>query len=80
MEKEQLLEAFQKKKQWTIKELERKFRCQSSKDFTSLIQNLNALEQERVLCNNHNVYFLIDDHEYMIGKVKDVSKWEFAVI
>lgn len=80
MEKEQLIEAFRKKKKWTIKELERKFQCQSSKDFTSLIQNLNALEQERFLCNNHNVYFLIDDDEYMIGKVKDVSKWEFAVI
>ena len=77
--KDRILECFEKKKQWTIKDLERKLKCQSSKDFTQLIQALNALEDERILCNNHSVYFYIDQKEFVVGKVKDISKYEFMV-
>ena len=77
--KDRILECFEKKKQWTIKDLERKLKCQSSKDFTQLIQALNALEDERILCNNHSVYFYIDQKELVVGKVKDISKYEFMV-
>lgn len=78
--KQKILELFEKKNNWTIKELEKKLECHSSKDFVALIQALNELEEQRILCNNHNVYFYIDQKEYVIGKVKDVSRWEFAVI
>lgn len=77
--KDKILKCFEKKKQWSIKDLERHLKCSSSKDFTAMIQALNELEEERILCNNHSVYFCIDQKEFVVGKVKDISRYEFIV-
>ena len=74
--REEILTLFHKKNEWTLKELESSLHLKSSKDFVSLVKTLNALEEERILLNNHNSYLYTDTEKYLIGKVKDVSKFE----
>lgn len=77
--REEILTLFHKKNEWTLKELESSLHLKSSKDFVSLVKTLNALEEERILLNNHNSYLYTDTEKYLIGKVKDVSKFELLV-
>lgn len=68
--KNRIIQLFQKKKSWSLKNLEKELQCTSSNDFIELIKALNELEEERILCNNHSYYFLIDGVEFVIGKVR----------
>jgi ribonuclease R len=42
------------------------------------MRGLNALVDERRLVNNHAYYYLVKDED-VVGKVKDISKYEIAV-
>ena len=77
---EKLIQLFNKKSPLTLKEMEAMLHLQSSSDFRDLMKTLNQMEEDRIVYSNHNQYVWIDPEKYMIGKVKDVSKMEFAVV
>lgn len=77
---QEILACFSKKNQWKLKELEAFLQLKSTKDFINLIKTLNELEEEKIIFNNHSTYVLIDYKTYFYGKIKDVSKYEYALI
>ena len=77
---EKLTQLFLKKSPRTLKEMENELQLQSSSDFRTLMKTLNQMEEDRLIFTNHSQYDWIDSEKYMIGKVKDVSKMEFAVV
>lgn len=77
--REKLIQLFQLKNSWKIKDLEKEMKLSSSKAFVEFIKTLNELEEERFICNNHNEYFLIGGKDYFVGKVKDISPRNFLV-
>lgn len=77
--REMILRFFRDRQAWNIKELEIACKLHSSRQFTELVKTLNQLEEEKVLWNDHSKYVLLDD-DYFVGKVKNISKAEFAVI
>ena len=77
---EQLTKLFQQKRSLTLKDMEEQLQLQSSNEFRTLMKTLNQMEEERLIFTNHNHYDWIDEQTYMIGKVKDVSKMEFAIV
>lgn len=70
---------FQQKCSWTIKDLESRLHLKSGSEFKSLIRTLNELEEGRYIYNDHAKYVWIDE-SYIIGKIKDVSRFEYQVI
>ena len=76
---ERLLKLFHQRKSLTLNELKETLNIKSTKEFTDLIRTLNALEEEKRIFNNHYSYTLITSKDF-IGKVKDISKYEFAII
>ena len=46
--REKVLELFEEKNEWTLKELEMKLKLSSSKAFVELIKILNQLEEEHI--------------------------------
>ena len=77
--REKVLELFEEKNEWTLKELEMKLKLSSSKAFVELIKILNQLEEEHILFNNHTRYMYLDSDQYFVGKVKDISRFEYMV-
>lgn len=77
--RKKILSLFEQKQEWNLKEMEQKLHLSSSKAFVEFIKMLNQLEEEHILMNNHNSYFLIDCDTYFVGKVKDISKYEYMV-
>lgn len=78
--REKLLDLFLQKQKWTIQELEQALCLKSSKSFICLVKELNALVDERILMNNHQAYVYLDPNQYVIGTIKDISKYEFLII
>ncbi|MGI6607576.1 MAG: ribonuclease R [Erysipelotrichaceae bacterium] len=76
--KEKLLKLFNKKNKWTLEELRKETVIDSSSKLVELMRGLNALVDERRLVNNHAYYYLVKDED-VVGKVKDISKYEIAV-
>ncbi len=76
--KEKLLKLFNKKDKWTLPELRKEIATDKSSKLVELMRALNALVDERKLVNNHAYYYLIKDED-VIGKVKDISRFEYAV-
>ncbi len=77
---QRLLELFQKKNKWNQKDLEKELHLKNSAEFIAFVKALNALEDEKIICNDHTSYYLIDQKEYFTGKIKDISKFEYAVV
>ncbi|MBQ0064175.1 MAG: ribonuclease R [Firmicutes bacterium] len=78
--KDRLIQLFQLKNHWKIKDLEKEMKLSSSKAFVEFIKTLNELEEERFVCNNHNEYFLIGGKDYFVGRAKDISPRNFLVV
>lgn len=77
--REQLISLFQEKHKWTLKELEDALALSDTNDFIDLVRTLEDLEKERMIYNNHTKYIWIDDDKYFIGRLKDVSKFDYMV-
>nr|WP_268259462.1 ribonuclease R [Allobaculum mucilyticum] len=78
--KEQIIELLKKNRTMTPKDLGRAMRIKTSREVKELSLALNELEDERLIYNDHESYVLIDGDEWMIGKIRDVSATEYAVI
>ncbi len=77
--REKLLTLFHQRTKWTLDEIRSSLQIKSTKDLTDCIKTLNALVEERKIANNHSKYFLIQSND-LVGKVKDISKYEFAIL
>lgn len=69
-----------KERPHTLQEIETKLHLTNTKEMKEMMNELNQLEEERKVYCNHHTYTWIDDDEYFVGRVKDVSKYELAVI
>ena len=77
--REQLLKLFHQRTKWSLDELRKTLNVKSAKDLTTLVKTLNQLVDDKKIANNHANYFLIKSND-VIGKVKDISKFEYAII
>lgn len=78
--KERILEQFKHRPVLSIKDLESGLHLKSTKDFVLFIKTLNQMEEDRILWNDHNHYYLLSSGSFHIGFVKDISRYEWAVI
>ncbi|MGI6510386.1 MAG: ribonuclease R [Erysipelotrichaceae bacterium] len=76
--REKILKLFNKKNRWTLEELRKEIVTDSSAKLVELMRTLNSLVEERRLVNNHAYYFLVKDED-VVGKVKDISRFEFSI-
>ncbi|MGM9946434.1 ribonuclease R [Floccifex sp.] len=74
-----LLQKFHQQKKWNIDQLRKTLNIKNSKELTTLVKTLNELVDERLIINNHTNYILVTSQD-MIGKIKDISKTEYAII
>ncbi len=77
--KDRILTLFSVQNEWSVKELQKEMHLKDGREFTRFIKTLNALEEDRILYNNHAKYYLIDNINYMVGIAKDISHHEYAV-
>jgi len=73
-----LLKIFNKKNKWTLEDIRKEVVIDSSSKIVELMKALNSLVDDRKLVNNHAYYYLVKDED-VVGKVKDVSKFEISV-
>ncbi len=77
--RDKILALFEQNKKLTLDEIGKKIDAKHSNEYVQLIRTLNELEDERIILNRHSYYMYLDDN-CVVGKVKDVSRYEFAVI
>lgn len=77
--KEQIITILKEQNKLSLKQLQKKCQISSSQQLVQLMKTLNQLEDERLIFNNHSYYYLLNQDD-VVGKVKDISKYEFAVI
>lgn len=78
--KEQILELLETNRSMTPAALSKAMRIKTSREVKELGIALNELEDEKLIYNDHERYVLIDGENWMIGKVRDISATEYAVI
>jgi ribonuclease R len=78
MEK-QLISLFEQQSKWTLPELEKVLELKQTNQFIDLVRTLNKMEDEKMIYNDHAKYIWILSDKYFVGKVKDISKFEFMV-
>ena len=78
--KEEIVELLQKKKKLTPYGLGKAMHIRTEHEKKELQIALNELEDERIIYNDHEKYVFIDGQEWVIGKIKDVSATEYAVL
>lgn len=77
--REKLLTLFHQRTKWSLDEIRSALQIKSTKDLTDLIKTLNSLVDDKKIANNHANYFLIRSND-VVGKVRDISKYEFAIL
>ncbi|TGY65375.1 ribonuclease R [Dubosiella muris] len=70
----------QKNEKMTLQQIEQALDLHTSAQIKELMETLQTLEDERKIYNDHTHYIWIDNDQYFIGRVKDVSKFELAII
>lgn len=78
--KEEILQILDKYGALTLKDLERRLHVNTSQKEKELAIALNELEDEREVYNDHTKYLRIDNEHYMVGKARDVSRDDYAII
>lgn len=78
--KEEILELLQKNKQMSPAAISKALKIKTSTQNKELGIALNELEDERAIYNDHANYVLIDNVNWMVGKARDVSANEYAVM
>lgn len=77
---QELTKLFQKTPKLSLKKIEEKLQLHTTEQLKELREALLRLEEEKKILNDHANYIWIDNDDYFIGRVKDVSKFELAVI
>ncbi len=78
--RQELIELFKEKDKLSLKEIEQCLHVQNTEQIKEMMTALQELEDERKIYNDHMQYVWIDNDQYMIGRVKDVSRFELAII
>ena len=76
---QKILALFDQKQNWTLHEIEATLHLRSTNDFVQLVKILNDLEDQHVLMNDHHHYMRMDTNQYIVGKLKDISRFEWMV-
>lgn len=77
--KNKILNLLKTNKQMLPGEIAKELNVNSTKEFKQFVVTLNELEDERLIHNDHDQYVLIDGEEWIAGRVRDVSPFEYAV-
>ncbi|MCF0246744.1 MAG: RNB domain-containing ribonuclease, partial [Ileibacterium sp.] len=77
--REEVLRLLNEKKNLSLKELMALLHIENGRDTKELGIVLNELEDERLIYNNHSKYFLIDNEDWMVGSLRDISANDYAV-
>lgn len=77
---QELTKLFQKTPKLSLKKIEEKLQLHTTEQLKELREALLRLEEEKKILNDHANYIWIDNDDYFIGRVKDVSKFELALI
>ena len=77
---QELIELLKKDSPITLKEIQEKLKLTSSEDIRNMMNELNELIELKEIYTEHHQYYYIDSENYFIGRVKDVSKFELAII
>lgn len=80
MLKEKVVELLGKRGSMTPKEVMQALRVTTTAAQKELNIALNELEDERQIYNDHEKYVLVDNVHYMVGKARDISSSEYAVM
>lgn len=77
--KEKLIQLFQAKPHWTLAALQKALKLDDASGFIELVKTIEEMEQERMIYNDHSKLIWIDSNKYFVGKLKDISKYEYMV-
>lgn len=77
--KNKILNLLKTNKQMLPGEIAKELNVNSTKEFKQFVVTLNELEDERLIHDDHDQYVLIDGEEWIAGRVRDVSPFEYAV-
>ena len=76
---DKILALFDQKQNWTLNEIEAALNLRSTEAFVQLVKTLNVLEDKHILLNNHHHYMRMDANQYLVGKLKDISRFEWML-
>ena len=78
--KEEILELLETNKQMNPGQIAKAMRIKTSREMKELGIALNELEDEKMIFNDHEQYVLVDGQEWFVGKARDISATEYAVM
>lgn len=78
--KEEILELLEMNKKMTPGAISKAMRIKTSRDMKELGVALNELEDERLIYNDHEQYVLVDGNKWFVGRARDVSATEYAIL
>lgn len=78
--KEEIIELLEKYQKLSPKELQEKLGVKSGRAIKEMVLALNELEDDRQIYNDHSKYMYLNDRDWMVGKVRDISMDQYAVI
>lgn len=78
--KNEILALLKTNKKMLPGEIAKELNVNSAKEFKQFVITLNELEDERFIYNDHDQYVLIDGEEWIAGRVRDISPFEYAVL
>lgn len=78
--KDEVLSLLQQRGSMSLKEIMKEMRITNSQDIKELSVILNELEDERLIYNNHSKYHFIDNINWIVGRTRDISATEYAVM
>ncbi|MBD5424404.1 MAG: ribonuclease R [Allobaculum sp.] len=78
--KEEILELLKTNKQMTPGAISKAMHIKTSADMKELSVVLNELEAARLIYNDHEQYVLLDGPEWFVGRARDISANDYAII
>lgn len=78
--KEEILELLETNKHMNPGQIAKAMRIKTSREMKELSIALNELEDEKMIFNDHEQYVLVDGQEWFVGKARDISATEYAVM
>lgn len=78
--KEEVLALLEQRGALSLKEIMKELKITNSQSVKELSVILNELEDERLIYNNHSKYHFIDNVSWIVGRTRDISATEYAVM
>lgn len=78
--KEEVLALLEQRGALSLKEIMKELKINNSQSVKELGVVLNELEDERLIYNNHSKYYFIDNVSWIVGRTRDISATEYAVM